>query len=55
MYDGAVQIELDIPEARANDLYGIVSKAYIAKLNAEIQRVQPKVDALKQKCSKTTI
>lgn len=55
MHDGAVQIELDIPEARANDLYGIVSKAYIAQLNAEIQRVQPKVDALKQKCSKTTI
>lgn len=55
MSNNAVQIEANIPEERSNDLYGIVSKAYITQLNAEIQRVQPKVDDLKRKCSKANI
>lgn len=55
MSNNAVLIEANIPEERVNDLYGIVSKEYINQLNTEIQRVQPKVDALKQKCSKANI
>lgn len=49
MYKGPITIEPVIPADHTGNLYGIVSKTYIEQLNAEIQRVQPKIDELKNK------